>query len=189
VQTTAPPNLDAYVIEKIDEIADSNQDFKEAYETYVQQYGQGKVRFSEPTDLEGSIDPVAVVLGRNCIVTYNDSLKELRGSVGLAHLEPGELYIIGRREPQDSKLVAWNVKGGVELQEYNSRVDTIPSRVHGFIANLENGSTVYGDLGSSAGTELVGQSPLFGGAFVRIYDPGVQKANSIRLQRIFTSGP
>ena len=128
MQAIALPNLESYVMGKIGDIAESDQDFKEAYETYVQQYGQDKVRFSEPTDLEGSIDPVAVILGRDCIVTYSDSAKELRGTIGSPR-STGELFIIGRREPQDSKLVVWNTKGGVDLQEHNSRADTIPSRV------------------------------------------------------------
>ena len=187
MQANVPPNLKSTVMEKVGAIAESNQDFKEAYETYVQQYGQDKVRFSDLTDLGGSIDPVAIILGRNCIVTYSDIIKELRGTIGAVRIAPGEFFIVGRREPQDSKLVVWNMNGGVELQEYNSRVDTIPSRVHGFLANLQDGRTVYGDLGSSAGTVLVGQSPLLGGAFVRIYDPSEHKTSSIKIQRISTS--
>lgn len=126
-------------MEKIEAIAESNQDFKEARETYVQQYGMNKIRYSEPTNLEGSIAPVAVVSGRNCIVTHSDSSRVLKGSLGSISILPDELYVIGRREPQDSKLVAWNTGGGVELQEYNSLADTIPFRVHGIIANLERG--------------------------------------------------
>ena len=53
-------------------------------------------------------------------------------------------------------------------------VDTIPSRVHGVFANLADGRTLYADLGSSAGSIIVGQSRELGGAFVRIYRSGFE---------------
>jgi len=165
----------------------TNPDFEHALETYVQQYGQDKLRVSEATELRGSIDPVALIMGRNCIVTYNDSARQLKRSLGAIVLSQDSAYLIGRRQPQDGKLVAWNSEGAVELQEYSSQVDTIPSRVHGILASFEDGKTIYADLGSSAGSILVGQSRNLGGAFVRIYDPGNEGANSIRLQRIFTT--
>ncbi len=187
LQETFFRDLESLLVDQIERIAASNSDFREAFETYVQQYGREKIRVSEPTDLRDSIDPVALILGRNCIATYSDSAKLLKGSLGSATVSAGEFYILGRREPQDAKLMAWHLAGGVELQEYNSRVDTIPSRVHGMLANLEVGRTIYCDLGSSAGSVLAGQSPNLGGAFVRIYDPGSGSANSIKFQRIFTS--
>jgi hypothetical protein len=130
-----------------------------------------------------------MILGRNCVITYRDSLKQLKGDNGSIKLSTGDCYIIGRREPQDSKLVAWSRSDGVDLHDYNSQVDTIPSRVHGMIATFDDGRTMYADLGSSAGTILVGQSRNLGGAFVHIYDPGSEDARSIKLQRIFTSKP
>jgi hypothetical protein len=173
---------------EIERIASSNSDFQEAFETYIQQYGRTKIKLAEPTDLHGSIAPVALILGRNCIVTYNDSTKQLRGDVGSVKVSPKEFYVLGRREPQDAKLVAWNRSCGTELQEYNSLVDTIPSRVHGILANLDDGGrTIYADLGSSAGSILVGESQNLGGAFVRIYDPGTGSSDSIKLRRIITS--
>lgn len=183
-----PNSLEGIVTAEIEKLASSNPEFQEALETYVGQYGRDKIKVSAPTRLDGSIDPVAIILGRNCIVTYRDSARKLSGTLGAIELTPGEVYIIGRREPQDSKLIAWSFRmGGVELQEYNSLVDTIPSRVHGVVANFGNEGIIYSDIGSSAGTVLVGESLKLGGPFVRIYDPGLKSANSIKLQRIVTS--
>jgi len=187
MQSTLSQDLASLVMNQIEAIASSNSDFQEAFETYVQQYGREKIKVSEVTELGSSIDPVVVILGRNCVITYLDSLKQLRGDHGSVRISPGDSFIIGRREPQDSKLVAWNRSGGVELQEYNSLVDTIPSRIHGIIASLADGQTVYADLGSSARTILAGQSKNLGGAFVRIYDPGSEESKAIKLRRIFTS--
>jgi hypothetical protein len=93
--------------------------------------------------------------------------------------------VIGRRQPQDAKLVAWNSHGATELEEYNSSVDTIPSRVHGIIASLDDGMTSFADLGSSAGSILAGYSPELGGPFVRMYDSGSKEFPSTNLQRKF----
>ena len=179
--------MESMVVNQIRSIAALNPDFQEALDTYVQQYGTEKIKVSKLTALENSIDPVIMIFGRNCAITYHDSLRQLKGDNGSVKIQPGDCYIIGRREPQDSKLVAWNRSGGVDLQDYNSQVDTIPSRVHGMIATLVDGRTVYADLGSSAGSILVGQSRNLGGAFVRIYDPGSEDRRSIELQRIFAS--
>jgi hypothetical protein len=181
-------NLKAIVLDQIEKLRTRSPEFQEAYDAYVQQYGKDKVNLNEPVNLSGSIDPVVLVLGRNCVVSYLDTSKLLKGSLGSLSLERGEAYIIGRREPQDSKFVAWDTKGRtVELEEYNSRADTIPSRIHGALAYLSNAETLYSDLGSSAGTIVVGQSPIKGGEFVRIYDPGSEKAPSVKFERIFTS--
>jgi len=161
-------------------------DFREALDTYILQYGHDKIRVSEPTELRNFVDPVVMIFGRNCVLTYDESSKLLRGSLGTVVVSPGEMYIIGRREPQDSKLVAWNPSGAVELQEYSSQVDTIPSRIHGLLACPEEGRTIYSDLGSSAGTVLVGQSKNLG-EVVRIYDPGADNLGSIKFQRILTA--
>ena len=186
MQTTSiSKSMDTLVLAEIDRLIEANMDFQEAYETYVQQYGKSKIHLSEPVNLSGSIDPIVLILGRNCAVSYNDSQKLLKGSQGSTKLRPNEINVIGRRQPQDSKLVVWNSAGATELEEYNSRVDTIPSRVHGMIANFDDGKTVFVDLGSSAGSVLVGQSPELGGAFVRIYDPGSKDFPAISLERNF----
>jgi hypothetical protein len=175
------------VFEAIERIRETNPDFQEAHDTYLQQYGRTKITLSDPINLTDSIDPVVLILGRNCAVSYKDSIKLLKGSQGELRLEPNEIYIIGRREPQDSKLIIWGTNAGVEIEEYNSRVDTIPSRVHGALANTDDGKTLYSDLGSSAGSILVGQSPVLGGPFVRIYDPGSRESPAIRSSAIFTA--
>jgi hypothetical protein len=174
--------MDASVFDEIERIKETNLDFQEAYYTYVQQYGKSKIILSEPVNLSNSIDPVVLIIGRNCVVTYSDSQKVLQGTQGKVELRPNEINVIGRRQPQDSKLVIWNSAGATELEDYNSRVDTIPSRVHGIIANFD-GKILFADLGSSAGSILVGQSPELGGAFVRIYDPGSKEFPAINLER------
>ena len=172
--------------DQLEKIADSNQDFREAFDSYIQQYGHDKIRTSEPTELRSFVDPVVLILGRNCVLTYDESTKQLKGTLGSVTASPGDMYILGRREPQDSKLIAWHPSGAIELQEYSSRVDTIPSRIHGLFASLEEDRRIYSDLGSSAGTIVVGQSKSLG-AVVRVYDPGVGDSGSIKLQRVFTA--
>src|ERR1700730_2051470 len=153
LQTTSiSKSMDALVFDEIERIRDANADFQEAYYIYVQQYGKSKIMFSDPIYLSNSIDPVVLIIGRNCVVGYNDSKKILQGNQGRVELQPNEINIIGRRQPQDSKLVVWNSSGATELEDYNSRVDTIPSRVHGIIANFDDGKTPFADLGSSAGS-------------------------------------
>ncbi|MDA4111443.1 MAG: hypothetical protein OK439_02820 [Thaumarchaeota archaeon] len=174
------------VFDQIERLKSAFPDFQEALDTYLQQYGKSKLSLSDPIKLTESIDPVVIIFGRNCAITYSDSIKLLSGSQGRLNIRLNEIYIFGRRQPQDSKLLVWSKDGPMELEEYNSRVDTIPSRVHGVLANLEDG-TFYSDLGSSAGTILAGQSRQLGGAFVRIYDPGSRESPTIRSDRIFSS--
>ena len=187
MQSSVSKSLPESIFEEIERLQVVNPDFQEAYDTYLQQYGRAKITLSEPVDSTDSIDPVVLILGRNCVIKFNDSTKHLKGSQGGLNFEPDEIYVLGRREPQDSKLVVWGSRGGIELEEYNSRVDTIPSRVHGVFANLTDGSTLYADLGSSAGSIVAGQSRELGGAFVRIYDPGSKESPTIRTERIFSS--
>jgi hypothetical protein len=186
LQSTLSRDINSLVWDELEKIADSNPDFREAFDSYLQQYGHDKIRASEPTELLSFIDPVVLILGRNCVLTYDGSTNQLKGTFGSVTASPGEMYVLGRREPQDSKLVAWHSSGAIELQEYSSRVDTIPSRIHGLFAALEKDRTIYTDLGSSAGTIIVGQSKSLG-AVVRIYDPGQEDSGSVRLQRVFTA--
>ena len=178
----------ALVFDEIERVKETNVDFQEAYDTYIQQDGKSKIILSEPVNLSNSIDPVVIVIGRNCVVTYNDSQKLLRGNHGSLVLRPNEINVVGRRQPQDSKLVAWNSQGATELEEYNSNVDTIPSRVHGIIATFDEGQTMFADLGSSAGSIVAGYSPELGGGFVKVYDSGSKEFPSINLERKFFNG-
>ena len=124
------------VLGAIDRIRKTHSDFEDAYETYVVQYGKDKINVNAPINLSDSIDPVALVLGSNCVIFYDDYSKTLRGDIGKLNLKQDEVYILGRRQPQDSKIVAWGEHRNVELKDYNSRVDTIPSRVHAAIVLL-----------------------------------------------------
>lgn len=185
-RSTVSSSINELVFAAIEKIRLSQPDFDEAYETYVQQYGSDKVSFNTPMNLSDSIDPVALVLGSNCVVFYNDYSKTLKGDIGSLNLKQDEVYILGRRQPQDSKIVAWSEHGGVELKEYNSRVATIPSRVHAAVVLLSEKETLFTDLGSSAGTMVVGES-LKRGAFVKVYDPGTEKTPSVKFERVYTS--
>ena len=174
------------VLGAIDRIRKTHSDFEDAYETYVAQYGKDKINVNAPINLSDSIDPVALVLGSNCVIFYDDYSKTLRGDIGKLNLKQDEVYILGRRQPQDSKIVAWGEHRNVELKDYNSRVDTIPSRVHAAMVLLSEKETLFTDLGSSAGTMIVGES-LHKGAFVRVYDPGTEKIPSVKFERVFTT--
>lgn len=175
------------IFKSIDELKKSNADFEHAFDTYVQQYGSEKVSFERPVNLAGTADPVAIVVGRNCVLHYLDSTKTLRGSVGALNLSLGEFYIIGRKEPQDAMLMAWRSNGEESsLGEYNSMASIIPSRIHCAIAYLEEGQVLFTDLGSSSGTTVVGDRAR-GGAFVMVYDPGAADSPAVRFDRVFTS--
>ena len=101
-------------------------------------------------------------------------------------LKAGEVFIIGRRVPQDSKLVVWGLRGGVELETYTARVGIIVSRLHAAIAYLNEKEVLFMDLGSSAGSVVAGDS-VSKGAFVKVYDPGTERTPMIKLEKIFTT--
>ena len=85
--------------------------FEEAYSSYTAQYGEDAVKIHEPFKISEIIDPVIIVLGRTTTLFYRDSRSTLAGSLGSVELESGILYILGRREPLDSKLVIWSRRG------------------------------------------------------------------------------
>jgi hypothetical protein len=71
LQTTwMSKGLEDRVLEEIERLKEANPEFLEAHETYVLQYGKSKININSPTNLGSSIDPVVLVLGRNCVVTY-----------------------------------------------------------------------------------------------------------------------
>ena len=172
----------------IEALKESNSSFGNAYETYTDQYGRDVIQVCNPLDLGETVDPVAIILGRNCVVYYYDSRKSLVGSLGSLELDSGIVYIVGRREPQDSKLVAWSPTDGreVELGEYNPSASRIPSRVHSAVMVSSERTVYFTDLCSSAGTIVVGESSR-SGAFVRAYDPGSSKFPTINFERISTT--
>lgn len=186
-RTSSSFDIKEKIFQTIDSLRASNQDFDHAFETYVQQYGKDKIAFGRPVNLAGTVDPAALVVGRNCLVHYLDSTKTLKGSIGSLKLSLGDVCVIGRKEPQDALLTAWNSDGKeVGLEEYNSMASIIPSRIHAAIAYLEEGQVLMSDLGSSSGTTVVGDRAR-GGAFVMVYDPGMTSSPAVKFERVFTS--
>jgi hypothetical protein len=134
------------------------QAFDESYSTYMAQYGEGAVRVYEPFTISDTIEPVIIILGRTTPLTYKDSRRLLVGSLNSIAIEKGEVYVMGRREPPDSKVILWSSKQEIELQQYDSRIRIIPSRVHAAIFGLEDGRVLFSDLGSSSGSILAGET-------------------------------
>ena len=171
----------------IDQLRKTNANFENAFDTYTQEYGREKLNLgNEPTNIAQTVDPVAIALGRNCVVFYSDSNSVLHGPLGTIDLRKAKVCIIGRRQPQDSKLVAWTVDQETDLQDYNSRTSTIPSRIHASIVFLNEKEVMFSDLGSSSGTVLVGES-VQSGPFVKIYDPSPPNFPNIKVERISTA--
>lgn len=131
--------------------------FDEAWSSYTGQYGEGSVKVYEPFKISESIDPVTIILGRTTPLFYHDSKRNLAGSLGSLTIEPGEIYILGRRRSPDSKLIVWSSAEELEIEHYNSRARTIPSRIHASILAGRN-DVLFADLGSSSGSILVGES-------------------------------
>ncbi len=133
-------------------------DFEEAYASYTSQYGDDSVRVHEPFKISNTIDPVIIVLGRTTPLFYRDSRRALTGSLGSTILEKGLVYILGRRQASDSKLVVWSSKSESEIEQFDSRVRIIPSRIHAALFTSENGEVLFDDLGSSSGSILAGET-------------------------------
>lgn len=132
--------------------------FDDAFSSYVAQYGDGVVKIYDPVKISGTIDPVVIILGRTTPLFYRDSKKLLSGSLSSIVIDAGRVYVLGRREPPDSKLLVWSLNGESEIEYYDSRVRTIPSRIHAAIFALESGEVSFADLGSTSGSILAGES-------------------------------
>jgi pSer/pThr/pTyr-binding forkhead associated (FHA) protein len=132
--------------------------FEDAYRSYTDQYGDHSVKAYPPYKISGTIDPVIIILGRTTPLFYRDSRKIISGSVGSVTIERGNVYILGRREPPDSKLVGWSLAGETELEQYDSRVRVIPSRIHASIISNDDNEIYFSDLGSTSGSILAGES-------------------------------
>jgi hypothetical protein len=165
-----------------------NANFEHAHDTYVQQYGNNAVTVNAPLELSGTIDPTILVFGQTSFVQFRDSTKRIAGTLGSTELASSNVYIVGRRQPQDSKLVLWDSRDNSELdlEEYDARSSVIPSRIHGAFATLGDGRTLYTDLSSSSGTLILGELKR-GGPFVRIYDPGPESFPRFKVDRISTA--
>lgn len=132
--------------------------FEEAYSSYTGQYGDDAVKVHEPFKISNTIDPVSIVLGRTTPLFYRDTRRALTGSLGSIELQKGLVYILGRRQASDSKLVVWSSNSESEIEQFDSRVRTIPSRIHAALFASGNGEVSFDDLGSSSGSILAGET-------------------------------
>ena len=144
--------------ESVNNLRKKYPDFEEAYSSYAAQYGDDAVRVHEPFRISNTIDPVIIVLGRTTSLFYRDSRRALTGSLGSTELERGLVYILGRREALDSKLVVWSSNSETEIEQFDSRVRIVPSRIHAALFASENGEVLFDDLGSSSGSILAGET-------------------------------
>lgn len=151
-------SLQSRLVTVLDEFRKKYSSFDEAFSTYTAQYGEGTVKVHEPFRINETIDPVIIILGRTTSLFYKDSRRLLSGSLSTVGVERGSVYILGRREPPDSKLVVWSPKEESEVEQYDSRVRIIPSRIHAAVFGLEGGGVLFADLGSSSGSILAGET-------------------------------
>lgn len=142
----------------VDEFRKKYNSFDVSYSRYTAQYGDGAVRVYEPFKISETIDPVVIILGRTTPLSYKDSRRLLSGNLASVTVERGAVYVMGRREPSDSKLIVWSPKEETEVERYDSRIRIIPSRIHAAIFGLEDGTVLFADLGSSSGSILAGET-------------------------------
>ena len=154
----SPILFEEKLVEAVSYLRKNYSDFEDAYSSYVGQYGEGAVGIHEPFEISGTIDPVVIVLGRTTPLFYRDSQRTLIGSLSSTRIEPGLMYIIGRREPLDSKLMVWSKNSETEVEHFDSRIRIVPSRVHAALMGAENGDVLFDDLGSSSGSILAGET-------------------------------
>jgi hypothetical protein len=154
----ALPFLQSKLRSALDDFRKKYSSFDMSFSSYTAQYGENAVKVSEPFKISDTIDPVVIILGRTTPLFYRDSRRLLAGSLNSVPIETGNAYVIGRREPPDSKLVIWSVKEESEVEHYDSRVHIIPSRVHAAVFGLEDGGVMFADLGSSSGSILAGET-------------------------------
>jgi len=151
-------SLQSKLAEAQDDFSKRFESFDEAISSYTAQYGNDSIRLHDPFTISGTIDPVIIILGRTTPLFYRDSKRLLSGSLGSLAVERGMVYILGRREPPDSKLIVWAHKEECEIEQYDSRVRIIPSRIHAAIFALEDDEVLFADLGSSSGSILAGET-------------------------------
>jgi hypothetical protein len=165
-----PATLQAKLADSIGTLRRKYPSFEEAISSYTSQYGEGSVKVYEPFKISDTIDPAIIILGRTTQLFYKNSKRELSGGLDSVIVEGGNAYILGRREPPDSKLVVWSTDGEVEIAEYDIRAMIIPSRIHAAIFGLENNDVVFADLGSSSGSILAGETSK-PKPFIYLYGP------------------
>ena len=141
--------------------------FDEAYGSYLGQYGESSIKEYDPFEISGTIDPVIIIVGRTTPLFYRASRQILTGSLCSLTLEGESVYLIGRREPPDSKLIIWSDTEESEIEHYDSRVRILPSRVHAAIFSIDK-EAYFADLGSSSGSILAGETSR-PEPFIRMY--------------------
>lgn len=151
-------SLQSNLVNVVKDFRGKYESFDEAFGTYTAQYGDDSITVYEPFRISGTIDPVCMILGRNTVLFYRESRRRLVGSLGSAPIVSGNVYVLGRREPADSKLLVWSPAEEVEIEQYDSRVRIIPSRIHAAVFALEGGEVLFADLGSSSGSILAGET-------------------------------
>jgi hypothetical protein len=144
------------------------ESFDEAFLSYAGQYGDNAIRVYDPRKISETVDPVIIIVGRTTPLIYGDSKRLLSGSLSSISIEKGQVHLLGRREPPDSKLIVWSPEEEVEIEYYDSRVGIIPSRVHAAIFGLDNGDVMFTDLGSSSGSVIAGETSK-PEPFIRLY--------------------
>lgn len=154
----AVASLQAKLVDAVNHFRAKYSAFEEAYASYTAQYGDDAIRVHEPFKISETIDPVIIVLGRTTPLFYRDSRRTLGGSLGSLKIDEGMVYILGRRETLDSKLVVWSVRDEFEIEQFDSRVRIVPSRIHAAIFGSEGGEVLFDDLGSSSGSILAGET-------------------------------
>lgn len=151
-------SLQRKLVVVIDALRKKYLPFDEAFRAYVGQYGENAVKVYEPFEISGTIDPVILILGRTTPLSYRDSKRLLTGSLGSVSIKNGSTYVLGRHEQPDSKLMVWSPEVEQEIEEYDSRVRIIPSRIHAAIFGLETDHVLFADLGSSSGSIVAGET-------------------------------
>ncbi len=150
--------LQSKLAKVLDQCRKKYPSFDDAISSYTAQYGESAVKVYEPFRISETIDPVVIILGRTTPLFYKDTRRLLSGSLCSISIEKGEVYVMGRREPPDSKVVVWSQNQENEIEEYDSRVLIIPSRIHAAIFGLDDGDVLFADLGSSSGSILAGET-------------------------------
>ena len=159
--------------------------FDESFSTYTGQYGEGAVKVYEPFKVSDTIDPVVMILGRTTSLFYKDSRRLLSGSLNSVPIESGNVYVMGRRKRPDSKLIVWSSKEESEVEQYDSRIRIIPSRIHAAIFALEDGTVLFADLGSSSGSILVGETSK-PEPFITLYAPPRVDVHRVPIESKYT---
>ena len=158
MSTQRPASFEIILTDAVDQLRKKHPSFEEAYISYTGQYGESSVRIHEPVKISDTIDPVIIVLGRTTSLLYRDSRRALTGSLGSVEIEKGSVYVLGRRASLDSKLVVWSQMAEQEIEQYDSRVRIVPSRIHAAIFALEDEEVLFTDLGSGSGSILAGET-------------------------------